>query len=292
MAHDVLDHHDGVVDQDADGERERQRRHHVEREAHRLDEGERADDRRRQRERADERRAPVAQEQEDDRDRQHRAEQQIELHRLDRGADVLGVVDQHLDARAGRRQLLERGQRLVHGVGNHDGVGVGLFAQDDGDRTLAVDLGHRALLFEPVFDLGQVAHADDGAVLGGDDDVRELLHGRGLSVRAHDQLFAAARDATARQVDALRTERIRHVHDRQAVRAQLVRLNPHVRFALAAADQLELTDAVDALEPRLEHVFRVGGELHCVGAAGDCDLQHRRGAQVELLDDRWLGGRR
>ena len=63
---DVLQHHDRVVDDDADGERQRQHRHRVEREALEPDQAEGRDDRRRDGDRGDERRAPVPQEHEHD----------------------------------------------------------------------------------------------------------------------------------------------------------------------------------------------------------------------------------
>ena len=65
-AHDVLEHDDGVVDDEAGGEHEREQRQDVEREAHHVDQRQRADQRHRDRHRRDQRRAPVAQEQADD----------------------------------------------------------------------------------------------------------------------------------------------------------------------------------------------------------------------------------
>jgi hypothetical protein len=59
----------------------------------------------------------------------------------------------------------------------------------------------------------------------------------------------------------------------------------HVGFTLAAADELELAHAVDALESGPQHVFGVGGEGLRVGRARDGDLHDGRRAEVELLDD-------
>jgi hypothetical protein len=79
VAMDVLDHHDRVVDEQADREAERQHRHLVEREPQEAERPHRRDHRGRQGQRADERGPPVAQEAEDDHDRQDRAEGEIEL---------------------------------------------------------------------------------------------------------------------------------------------------------------------------------------------------------------------
>ena len=51
VAHDVLEHDDGVVDDEAERQRQRQQADVVEREAEHRHAGERADDRQRQRER-------------------------------------------------------------------------------------------------------------------------------------------------------------------------------------------------------------------------------------------------
>ena len=68
-AHDVLEHDDGVVDDEAGGEHQREQRQDVDREAHHVDRGQRADQRHRDGQRRDQRRAPVAQEEVDDRRR-------------------------------------------------------------------------------------------------------------------------------------------------------------------------------------------------------------------------------
>ena len=71
VAHDVLEHDDGVVDDETDGERQRQQRDVVDRMAEQIHAGEGADDRDRQRDRRDQRGAEAAQEEVDHDDDQH-----------------------------------------------------------------------------------------------------------------------------------------------------------------------------------------------------------------------------
>ena len=71
VAHDVLAHDDGVVDQQADRQRQREQRHGVHGEVEHPHDEERADDRDGQREPGDDRGAPRVQEQVDDHDREH-----------------------------------------------------------------------------------------------------------------------------------------------------------------------------------------------------------------------------
>ena len=70
VAHDVLEHHDRVVDDEADREDERHHRQVVEAVVQQLHDGEGAEDRERQRERRNERRRAVVQEEKDDADDQ------------------------------------------------------------------------------------------------------------------------------------------------------------------------------------------------------------------------------
>ena len=80
MAHDVLDLDDGVVDENAGHQRDREQAHEVEREADRIHSPEGRNDRERQRDRGDQSGAQVAQEDEHDDDGQSRALDQ-RLHR-------------------------------------------------------------------------------------------------------------------------------------------------------------------------------------------------------------------
>ena len=89
---DVLQHDDRVVDHDADRQRQRQHRQHVEREAHEPDQAERGDDRRRDGDGGDERRAQVRQEQQHDERRQNRPDDEVFLDVVDRRFDELRRV--------------------------------------------------------------------------------------------------------------------------------------------------------------------------------------------------------
>ena len=73
VAHDVLQHHDGVVHDEADGEGERHQREVVEAVAEQVHHRERADDRERQREAGNDGGRDVAQEEEDHQHHQRRA---------------------------------------------------------------------------------------------------------------------------------------------------------------------------------------------------------------------------
>jgi hypothetical protein len=126
----VLDHHDGIVDHDADRQHQPEQRKIVERETEQRHEEERADERDRNRDQRDDGGAPGLQEHDDDEHDQKNGLADGRLHLVDRLLDELGRVvdDGVLDA---RREPLGK---LLHG--GADGL-------RGGQRVRARPLEHR-----------------------------------------------------------------------------------------------------------------------------------------------------
>ena len=114
VAHDVLEHHDRVVDDEADAEDERHHRQVVEAEAQQLHDGERAENRERQRQRRNQRRRSVVEEQEDHRDDQQQRDEHRPLDVFEGRADGLRPVAAHGHVNR-RRQLRDRGPAAARG---------------------------------------------------------------------------------------------------------------------------------------------------------------------------------
>ena len=93
VAHDVLEHHDRVVDDDPDRERKPQQREGVDREAEEVQDDERADERRRNREEHVERRRERAEKEIADDRGQERRQRQREDQLVRALVDELGRVD-------------------------------------------------------------------------------------------------------------------------------------------------------------------------------------------------------
>ena len=91
VAHDVLAHDDGVVDQQADAQRQRHQRQEVEREAEGVQRDEGGDHRDRQREAGDDRAAPAVQEQEHDQHGEQAALDDRVLDAVDAALDLVGA---------------------------------------------------------------------------------------------------------------------------------------------------------------------------------------------------------
>ena len=138
VAHDVFQHHDRVIHDEAHGERQRHQRKVVERIAAQVHHGESAHEGKRQRQAGNRRRRKIPQEEEDDHDHQEKRQLQRELHVVHRVANRDRAVEKHahLDGRRQRRlQTRKHGLDAVHHL---HGVRARLLKDDHRDGGYAV----------------------------------------------------------------------------------------------------------------------------------------------------------
>ncbi len=170
VARDVLQHDDGVVDDEAGGDGERHQRQVVEAVAEQIHRREGADQRDRHRDARHQRRPAAAQEHEHHQhDEDHRdasacarppcSEERIVVERSTAGWTI--------DRRRDRRPQLR--QQRVDAVDGVDDVGAGLAVDDHQHRRLAVGEAGIAQVLDAVDDLADVGQADRRAVAVGDD---------------------------------------------------------------------------------------------------------------------------
>ena len=140
VAHDVLQHHDGIIDHEADAENQRHQRQIVEAVIEQVHDGKRADDGERQGHGWNQSGRGVAQEQEDHQDDEDHGGGHSDLDVVEGLANGLGPVaaDFQLD---GRRNLrLKRGQQALDLVGGLDRIGAGLLHNHEIDGAAAATL--------------------------------------------------------------------------------------------------------------------------------------------------------
>ncbi len=182
MAHDVLEHDDGVVDHEPDRQREREQGHVVDRKIERVHRRAGADERNRHRERGNDRCRDRAQEQEDHQhDQADRYDQRL-LHVGDRLADRDGAVVEHFhaDRRRDRRAVLR--QARAHGIHHRHRVGIGLALDRQHDRTVVVEPARDLVVLDAVDDARDLVKVDRRAVAVGHHDLAIFLrlgHGAG-----------------------------------------------------------------------------------------------------------------
>jgi hypothetical protein len=290
VAHDVLLHHDRVVDQEADRERQAEQRHHVEREAEHGHQHERRHDRRREHERADEGAAHVEQEEEDDHDREPAAPEEVVLHLVDGLLDVrrllLGELQPHPAARELRPERRDLGDDPPRDL---DGVLARLAAHRDRHARHPVEARAGRLLLEAVLDAADVDHADRPAAgRRRDRHLRELGGGAELGGEFRDHVPRPGRDPPAGDLHVLARERGHDVADGEPVGLEADGVEPEPELAVAEADQLRGADAPEPLQPLLHLLLGEAREVLRRKVARDDDRRDRGGVDVELLDDRLL----
>ena len=138
VADDVLEHDDGVVHHESDGQGERHQGEIVEAVAQQVHHRKGPDDGHGQSEGRDDGGGNVSQENEDHHDDQSNGQQQGELHIVDRRTNRDGAVIKDIDLDRGRNMLLQSGQQLLDAVDDRDGVGSRLLLdrQHDGSNPV------------------------------------------------------------------------------------------------------------------------------------------------------------
>ena len=185
MAGDVLHHHDGVVDQDADGEDQREQADAVDRVAHDPRGEQRQQDGGGNDHQRHHRLAP-ADRQRDQHDDGNRGEAEMEQQLVRLVVRGLAVVAGDLDAHIGRDQPpTQTVHALQDRAGHHHGVGAGALGERQADGRRAVPLAmaiggevpHPALRRARADDhLRHVAHIDRPAVAGGQQQQADIRH--------------------------------------------------------------------------------------------------------------------
>ena len=171
MAHDVLDHDDRIVDDEAGADRQRHQRQVVDAEAAEIHDAERGDERNRQRDAGDDRGPERAQEEQHDHDDEADAQDERELHVVDGGADRSGAVADDLQIDACRHAALDARQLGFYAGNRVDDVGAGLSLNVDDDGGLAIVPAADSRVLESVLDRRDIFQANRCAVAIGDDDV-------------------------------------------------------------------------------------------------------------------------
>ena len=271
VAADVLQHDDGVVDDEPGGDGQRHQRQVVEAEPAQEHHRQRAGQRHHDRDRRHHRRAPAAEEDADHGDDQQCRDQQSDLDLVQRGADGDGAVGRDLQVDVGGQRGAQHRQLRLYRVDGGDDVRAGL-AADDGDHgRLAVEQAGGARVLDRVRDAGDLVEADGGTVAIGDRQAAIVGGGDALVVGVDLETLAAALDRALGPVGVRRLDRGADILQCDAHRGELDRvdLDPHGRERAAA--ELDIADAFD-----LQQLLLQDGGDRIVDLAGRACLRGQR----------------
>ena len=287
---DVLQHHDCVVDDDADRKRKRQHGHEVQREAHVPDEPEGRDDRRGNRNRRNDRRAQVAQEEEHDQRGENRSDDEMLFDVVNSRLDEIGCVADHACVVTGWQLTLQLVEPLHHIFDDFHRIRARLPAYLEEHGAGAIHVGNRFGLRLAVFDARDVAHAHLMSVLLADHHVGELRHGLYAAARAQGHRLRALIHAPAGDFDVLLLQRSRDVGHRQVVGAQAIGVEPDVDLPRPSTNDEHLPDARHAFELAAQHLVGILGDVAQRLVRAERETEHWRRIGIEAVDTRLLHG--
>ena len=284
VAHDIFDHHDGVVDDEADGDGQRHQREIVDREAEEPHGGQAAGQRQRYGDGGSDGGHQAAHEHQHHQQHQGAGDQQRGLHLAHAGADGLGAVGQDGQFDIRRHPAAQQGQHRFDAVHGFDDVGVAGLADLEQDRRLGAEPGGKAHVRHPVDHVGHVAQADHATAGDGLQHQRAVFGGHGeLAVQLDQRGLVLALEAAGGAVDVAAADGVVDVLAGQAGGGQGggVQANAHRGF-LGAVD-LDLRDAVELREALGQDAVREVVKLgHRQAAGGQRQAHDRGGGGVEF----------
>ena len=261
MAVDILDHDDGIIDHQADGQDHRQQREQIDGVPQRHHDEGHTDKGQRDGHDRDRHRAQRPQEQKDhhDHDEGGLADGLDDL--ADRAADVTAAVVNDLPLHGWRQLLDDSGQGVAHLFDDLKGVGRGRGGDTDKHGLLTVEDHRGVVILRAELDLCDVVQTHQGVAHAFDHNVAELLGCVQIRIGADvDGVERALRLTGCGQV-VVGHEPARHLGRRHIERRHLLRVEPDAHGEGLGPEYLGLRHAADGLELRLHHADEVVGDL-------------------------------
>ena len=256
IARDVLDHDDGVVDDEAGGDGQRHQRQIVETEAEQIHRAERADDRQWHRQARNDGAGQRAQEHEDHQHDQHDREHQLEFDVGDRGADRHRAVTEDRDVEASGSVAFSCGNSALMPSTTWMMLAPGWRCTLTMIAGVGVGPGAELGVFRPADDGGDIGQPHRRAVAIGDDE-RSVLIGAGhLIVGVDGQRLVRPVEIALRRIDVEIADRGAHVVDVEAIGGERLRIDLDAHRGPLAAGDADQADAGQLRDFLREPAFR------------------------------------
>lgn len=283
-AHDVFEHHDRIVDDEAGCKHDRKQRQDVDRETGEIDRRKRADQRDRHRDCRNQRRTPVEQEEIDDEGDDEYGDKERDLHFVDRAIDEDRIVTGDLEFRSLRQDLRgDRVHHLVNTLGDIDRVRLGLTDDAEADALPTIGAQRRRARIRAERHRRDVPQPH----IVPDDEIFELLGRLEVRRRSNGNVLAGAGERARRHVVGCVGERFAKIGHRDPTPGELRLVQVDAEDLLLVAVDRYIGDTLDCREPvadlvldQQRHVFhghRVGGQRQ---------PHDRLAVRVRLDDDR------
>ena len=247
-----LDHHDGIVHHDGNGQEQGREHQQVDGEAENPEEEEGTEQGHRNGNHRNQRRAEVLQEHVHHKEHKQQGDDQRENHLLDRREEELGHVHVDLVLQARRERFGLFLQLSLHVGGNLGGVGAGNLLHHTHHRRVAVVLHRHTIVETSQFHLGHILEIEGLTVgIAADDDVSILLGSLQTTLVAHHVLeghIALLTELTRCGLDILFGQRSRHVGGHHVILLHFVGLQPYTHGVGLHTRRHHATHTVDTLD--------------------------------------------
>ena len=280
VAIDVFDFDCGIVDKDADGEREAAQGHDVDSLAEGAEEENANENRKRDRDENDERALPVAEEEKNHDDGEAGGDEAFAENALDRCANEERLIEKLVDLEARRIGGLVVSEHVFEPIDDAKCGGVACFVDAHQDAALAVGDDDVCLRRETVADVGDVAQISCGAVDRFYRKVVQLVDALRAAVHFHGVFELAEFCGAGGKNQVLIGDGVDDVHGRKAVRLESRGIRINRDEALFAAVRKRSCRALDGCELRANKIVAEIEEL----------LLAQRVASEAELDDGHSGG--
>ncbi|SBW00568.1 hypothetical protein KL86APRO_11312 [uncultured Alphaproteobacteria bacterium] len=254
QALDVLHHHDGVVDDDADRQNHAEHRQHVDGKARHQHDGERSQQRDRRHDRRNQRVADVLQKQQHHQEHQRHGFDQGVDHLFDRNLDEWRGIERRRIAHARRHRPAQLGQTCLDAFGGAHGVGARRQLHGGKRRDQPVLAVDEPIALGPQFHARDVAERHLGTVaVAAQNDGREFLGRLQLALHGQRNGDPLSRhggrraDMPGSDLRVLLHDGRRQIVHGQAEGDQLRRIDPDAH-RLFGAEELHPADAIDATQ--------------------------------------------
>ena len=243
VAVDVLNHHDGVVDHEADGDRQRHQRQIVETEVEQVHRRARAEKGERHGDARDRRGPEVAQEQQNHQHDEADGEREREFHVRHRGTNGRGAVQDGFDLDGGRNPGGQLRKLRLDLVDRFDDIGTGLLEHRQDDSGLVVLIGRDRAIDLLGHRLANIAHPDRRTIAVGEDDVVEVVGLGDLVVGGDREAELVGVDRAFGRVGGRSDQRVAGLLERHAAGGKLGRIELDADRRGSVAEDRDLGDA-------------------------------------------------
>ena len=281
----IFDHDNGVVDDEADRDRQRHQRQIVDREARDPHRGAGADQRERHGDAGGDDGRRAAQKHIDDHHHQKDGDRQRPLNVVNAGANGLGAVGKHIDLDAARNPLLKLRHHRFDLIDRFDHIGVWLLGDDKKNGRLAVEPAGGVAVFDAELDRGDVAELDHRPAARCDDDVAIVFGRRQLIGRRERDLPRIAAERPYGGMGVGGVERVGDGVDAEPHGGETRAIDLDADRRLLGAREARLGDARDLRNPLRDHgIGRIENRARrqCVGGHRQHEHGHARLARLSI----------